>query len=247
LYERDGAGAPARRDACRRLAVPGFAAVECVDRPCRGFHLRGTSSAPGNAAGRYSHRHRCPTAKLDPSLAGLRVPWPLPRAQQCWERCGAGCRSQVSAELWVSVRPGCPEPCGAEAGIVSEVAQALKPFPESSCTNTARTKELKSEGKLPGRRAENRGAAAEDEDGAGGCPWSSPGLPSTRGSGPSARLPLQIRQMQGEGGRAFSQGPCGKSQTSCRGSPTGRLMTSPREPVRRHKTRQFAPEIGEEM
>lgn len=50
-----------------------------------------------------------------------------------------------------------------------------------------------------------------------------------------------------EGGRAFSQEPCGKSETSCRGSLTARLMISPREPVRHHKAKQFALEIGEEM
>lgn len=53
--------------------------------------------------------------------------------------------------------------------------------------------------------------------------------------------------MRGEGGGGFLTGALWERQNLMSWFTNCRLMVSPREPGRRHKARQFAPERGEEM
>lgn len=125
------------------------------------------------------------------------------------------------------------------------MSQALKPFPGSSCTKAAPTKELKFKQKAAQRRAELQGAAAEDEDGAGGS-CGAPCTPQHAGSGAELSHPWKSDECGG-GGEGFLTGTLWEKQNLCCGSLTARPAPSPREPVRRHKPRQLAPDIGEGM
>lgn len=142
----------------------------------------------------------------------------------------------------------CSEPRDAKAEIASEATRALKPFLNTSCSSQRAEIQGKScprEQLSTGVQLQRMGTALA------GAPGAPRGSPAPRGRGPELSCPWRYDKCGGrergrEGGRAFSQEPCGKSETSGRGSLTARLMISPREPGRHHKSRQFAPEIGEE-
>lgn len=72
-----------------------------------------------------------------------------------------------------------------------------------------------------------------------------PALPSMQDQGLSSAT--LGNQMNAGGGEGFLTGTLWEKQNLCCGSLTARPAPSPREPVRRHKPRQLAPDIGEGM